>query len=415
MFASPVYREGFSYGPAGFYVEVGGHRHSRSSLGTLHLLLTYREPSPVFNKDGRLSKRQPIARKDNPAHFYCAQLLHYGMKPFKTRSAAKQHLLTAVRANTLHVPSTILALETTLKDEYEQKVEAIEKVYKIEQDAIEEKHQQAKRKREEFLREFIDENIALKKLKPEGSQAANASPKKNSNTKSLSKAQARQAIETLSEQQVREVLINFASELHQDPSALQKHVDRVTMGDRFKLDPSDYSGKFEVVAARYHSSPLSNPSMFLQMSQSPGGSHIWASFKFGDITGVLRSKQMPPEYVNETVEFAWRGRDTGCMVYEDDQLATVIFLGQGRLKGRIKGSSFDNFDFYAKRLPDTNNIDWVESVRDWKDNYRGINPREEDTVKFGWGYVNESDDDFESDTEQSDSTLDFEVPDRGEQ
>lgn len=126
-YAAPVTKDNvFFYTFSGLYVEVsdGGayskHRHARADPSTLYNLLTYEDRGPVLTKKGVPAKRQPV-HKDETVHFYCAQLLHYGLKPLKTKPAAKKHLLAAFGPDqTLGVPEHIIQLEKDLRDLYAQ-------------------------------------------------------------------------------------------------------------------------------------------------------------------------------------------------------------------------------------------------------------------------------------------------------
>lgn len=126
--AVPITRDGVFFcssavSDTGFYVEVEDgyqkHRHARSEPGRLFMLLTYTPPPPVLTKAGDVAKRQPPPHKDEPWHFYCAQLLHYGLKPLKTKAAAKNHLLAAFgTGRDLAVPEWIIQLKAELQEEY---------------------------------------------------------------------------------------------------------------------------------------------------------------------------------------------------------------------------------------------------------------------------------------------------------
>jgi hypothetical protein len=96
--------------------------------------LTYEPPPPVLTKAGKVAKRQPklSAYHDQPAHFYSAQLLHYGLKPLKLREPAKKRLLTAyggAGGDALKVPERILKLERQMKEKYRAANEVARRVY----------------------------------------------------------------------------------------------------------------------------------------------------------------------------------------------------------------------------------------------------------------------------------------------
>jgi hypothetical protein len=102
-----------------FFVQINQHRHHRASPNRIYELLTWIDPGPALTKKGVPAKRQPPPHKDETAHFYTAQLYHYGLKPFKTKPAAKKALLSAFGGGkTLQVPERILALQVELRTEW---------------------------------------------------------------------------------------------------------------------------------------------------------------------------------------------------------------------------------------------------------------------------------------------------------
>jgi hypothetical protein len=146
-YAPPIVRDSFSCSGGDLYVTIEGHRHERTDPESLHRLLTYTQPAPLLTKAGKVAKRQPAPHKDPPGHFYCAQLLHYGLKPMKTREAAKKQLSATFVANgTLSVPERILKLEETLQKEYRHANEIAKKKYE-EDEKIREMEEETQRKR----------------------------------------------------------------------------------------------------------------------------------------------------------------------------------------------------------------------------------------------------------------------------
>ncbi len=128
-FAPPVSSPPFFYYPtSGLYVEIDHNRHSRSNSDRLHHLLTYKDPGPALTKAGKPKVHQPAPHKDEPGHFYVAQLLLYGLKPLKSKPAAKKALLTALQGDGgLTVPENIRKVERDLAAEYDVKNAAAEK------------------------------------------------------------------------------------------------------------------------------------------------------------------------------------------------------------------------------------------------------------------------------------------------
>ena len=93
-------RDGWSYSGE-LHVEASNNRHRRATLPEL---------KAVFDgSDGA---------KDRPAHWYEAQLIHYGLPPSKTKGTAKMRLWDAVSQGSLAVPGHILKTEAELKREW---------------------------------------------------------------------------------------------------------------------------------------------------------------------------------------------------------------------------------------------------------------------------------------------------------
>ncbi|KAI0472367.1 hypothetical protein F4859DRAFT_102373 [Xylaria cf. heliscus] len=98
--APAVSKDGFSFA-GDLYVEASGHnRHRRAAIPELK----------EHFKSG--------SDKDHPAHWFEAQLMHYGLQPSKTKSVARMRLFDAVNSGKLAVPAHIKKLETDLKKEW---------------------------------------------------------------------------------------------------------------------------------------------------------------------------------------------------------------------------------------------------------------------------------------------------------
>ncbi|KAJ2985469.1 hypothetical protein NUW58_g5513 [Xylaria curta] len=98
--APAVTKDGFSFA-GDLYAEASGHnRHRRATVSELK----------EHFKSG--------SDKDHPAHWFEAQLIHYGLQPSKTKSVARMRLFDAVNAGKLAVPAHIKNLETDLKKEW---------------------------------------------------------------------------------------------------------------------------------------------------------------------------------------------------------------------------------------------------------------------------------------------------------
>ncbi|KAI1781004.1 hypothetical protein F4818DRAFT_23206 [Hypoxylon cercidicola] len=98
--APAVSKDGFAYA-GDLFAEASGHnRHRRATVAEL--------------KDHFKSGSE----KDHPAHWFEAQLIHYGLQPSKTKAVARMRLFDAVNGGKLSVPVHIKKLESELKKDW---------------------------------------------------------------------------------------------------------------------------------------------------------------------------------------------------------------------------------------------------------------------------------------------------------
>src|ERR1700761_1031520 len=101
---APEIRNGdFVYRDA-FFVDLGANkRHPRASASELKELLLPKSGSPP---------------KDQVAHWYEAQLVHYGLPRSKDKNTAKVRLTNALTSKAIAVPKEIATLEGAMKKEW---------------------------------------------------------------------------------------------------------------------------------------------------------------------------------------------------------------------------------------------------------------------------------------------------------
>ncbi|KAI4260752.1 MAG: hypothetical protein LQ352_000144 [Teloschistes flavicans] len=110
-FAQPVSRDGFYYN-GDLYVETGNlNRHKRASVPEITAII---RPDLKKGKTGTLTEPP----KDQVAHWYEAQLIHYGLPPSKDKARAKMRLLDALNNAKLEVPANVIKVEADLKKEF---------------------------------------------------------------------------------------------------------------------------------------------------------------------------------------------------------------------------------------------------------------------------------------------------------
>lgn len=118
------------------------------------------------------------------------------------------------------------------------------------------------------------------------------------------------------------------------------------------------------------------------------GKHLWISFDLGIVSGVMRSSG-PPSMTNTPLEFTWRGTEAGegIMTFQDCNVASLVFLGDGKIKGTISGDLFQDIEFAGKRNAEkSKNVVFQKYVASWKEEYRGINWRSYEAANVArWG------------------------------
>ncbi|KIV78808.1 hypothetical protein PV11_06418 [Exophiala sideris] len=108
MAASEVRKGDFVYRDTLFVEVAENKRHTRASAPELKELL--------------LPKKGSAPAKDQVAHWYEAQLVHYGLPRTKDKNTAKVRLTTALVSDTLRVPSNVTQLEAEMKKEFASNV-----------------------------------------------------------------------------------------------------------------------------------------------------------------------------------------------------------------------------------------------------------------------------------------------------
>lgn len=111
-FKSPIVRDSFHF--------LDGAFSAITSTGAIHQRRTAAELEAHFLK-GLLASNSPTGIKDHPAHWYEAQLLHYGLPVSRIKGTAKCRLMSAVLRNPagLAVPAHIEMLEKEMEAEWD--------------------------------------------------------------------------------------------------------------------------------------------------------------------------------------------------------------------------------------------------------------------------------------------------------
>ncbi|VDB97876.1 unnamed protein product [Peniophora sp. CBMAI 1063] len=354
-YAGPVTRDDiFFYNyHTGFYVMQDRERYIRAEPSKLYELLTWVDKGPALTKKGAPRKRQPPPHWDESVAYYTAQALHYGLKPKKTKEETKKTLLDAFKGGkSLQVPEKILALEKELRklwqDEDKKARARYEQEEREREEAEEKKRVEDRRRHEEILAEF--------------EKSAAPTPKAATSRK-------RKATD--------------------DGNATQKKTKTSGSGSG-KLSDLEVRGEF-AVKAPYLAEQWDDASGDLTLMLSPSrgtGKHLWGSFDFGIVKGIIRAGA-PPTTVGATVAFKWRGHEQGegQMEFGEENKGTLTFLGNGKIRGTMVGGFMSEFVFSAIQDRESlRSVVWNMHVKEWKEEWRGINDRTYNAARVGrWG------------------------------
>lgn len=103
--------ENSGYDQTGFYaISNNSSCQIQVDSHTLHRNLLWSPDKPFLSKDGKESRQK---HKDPILPYYYSHLLHYELKPLKTKAAAKKFLLTTIDASGkkgLVVPEVLVKL-----------------------------------------------------------------------------------------------------------------------------------------------------------------------------------------------------------------------------------------------------------------------------------------------------------------
>ncbi|KAK5089523.1 hypothetical protein LTR70_001592 [Exophiala xenobiotica] len=290
IFCVPVKRDPFQYD--GFELQV--NRIPRCPCQDLYALLTWVDKGPVLKKNGKPRVHQPPPHKDKDPDFYHAQCIHYGIRPFKTRPAAKRALLEAFAAQSNHlaIPQSILDTEAELKKEFAQANKAAK-----EQLDAEKRERQAQ--------------MATKQMKRKREQDST----------------------------IEEVSGKSAKRAKQKP-----------------LDPQAISGSFTVAAPSLSEGYGSSDEDTYIIRLAPVGSQsdtIYGEFDFGAFVGYLRSTSLNKHA--RIIDFNWRGRETGEgeSTFGPENTFQLKFSDDGSFEGHAQGDCFRRCEIYGKRTART--------------------------------------------------------------
>ncbi|KAH8426474.1 uncharacterized protein LDX57_004211 [Aspergillus melleus] len=324
----PVSRDGFEYCNNEFYALVHpNHRHRRSSIPELRAF---------FNST---SKKTSI--KDKPAHWYRAQLIHYGLQPTDIKGTAAMRLLDALDRDVLKVPGSVQRLERALKREYNNEKKIVEEKRASSAKRKAPSKQKAQSKQEPKSRDFAElddyEELlgvvsqAVESSKNTGARGINVSNLNvNVNIGGLDRprksAKKTSTIGVKPEPVAEQEMFNWPSQVGDPGSSgyMPLYRPRPTLGL--------LNGIYKIEA--YILDTFDSNIILCLDDRS-----LWGRFQLGCIEGMLYIAERPWSVSNEDGDgcpYLWRrtrGVDTGLGLRGEQHSGSMRFLGDGNING----------------------------------------------------------------------------------
>lgn len=373
---APVEKDGFSYAGGDLYCETSGrNRHRRATVPELK--------AHFKGKD----------KEDRPAHWYEAQLIHYGLPPSKVKGTAHKRLFDAVNKGGLSVPSNIAKIENDLKKDWTKKERETKKV--LEESAARKSTAAAKgtkRKAPQARAPTITINTtytisgpsiiqdgppAAKRAKTTKSTPAKKTAKKNETTTpkaTKAKAAPKPATKTTGQRagpsRPTSATASSSRSVNQGYDEPPPPYSELPDFDRNNDAPASsgqgarsqwssplpklglLNGRYEVTCTQIENNHHGH--MDLNLIATIDGNTLWMTFDFGEFTGMM-SLPRPWDSSRDKHMFHWRGRsDAGEPYHMDEEFLDcnyLVFRGNGNIDGCIACHEYETIYFTAFRLP----------------------------------------------------------------
>ncbi|KZO96512.1 hypothetical protein CALVIDRAFT_563983 [Calocera viscosa TUFC12733] len=385
----------------GFYIELTGdankrHCHIRAPPSRLRVLLLEQTPQT----------------KDESDHFYTAQLMHYGLKPLKTKAAAKKSLVAALENGKLLVPGHLEQLRRELQAEYAKLYAEAVQMYALDNSMHTLGLGQTTAKqtaKKSSAAPKISSTASISRELPSHNDEPTVAPRYRAKQTAVrgtafARMSGRSDNGSGSSVQSRAVGSNGPKE------------GKASSSRTFVKD--DTQGEYAIKSDDLHdeSPPGWAESMCIKMCPSEKTKrHLWASFDFGVIRGIMRGGPAPTKK-GAIWHFNWRGTvgEEHEQAYGPRNIGTITFLGNGQIWGTMSGTAVGLNTVFSGSYVKRPNVVWVKSVAHWKDTWRGINDvayERENIRRWGkWA----SDEGTHEQPAASDSSGDENVRDDGE-
>ncbi|KAL6861940.1 hypothetical protein J3F83DRAFT_216200 [Trichoderma novae-zelandiae] len=338
--------------------------------------------------------------RDHTAHWFEAQLMHYGLPSSKVKSVARMRLFDAVRGGSLSVPLHLTELEQKLKKEWTKRDRDEKKAAKaasLKAAPRAEASTARKRKAEVTVNVTVNTSAtaatasASKRTKTSASSADDSAPapprfatkqtaRRGPGWRAPGRAEPvrraspspapapssvprtmqtarrgrpfapRGRIESSQAQTSEHGGSDFATSSDEAPPPYEEYSEPNNRFDGNSLSPLGLlNGRYDISSPYVESEwPMYGSDFSLVLTIV--GSSLWGRFDLGVIEGVLYIEQRPRASSLENIAFVWRGREAeGPILYdEDSNRGSLRFLGDGSIRGYFE---YSDIEFDGQRLP----------------------------------------------------------------
>lgn len=335
-FAPPV-RHGTFLFTFVLYADVGSNNHHpRATVDELTQLL--RPDAPKSKKKSLSAQAPETFLKDKPAHWYTAQLMHYGLQQTKDKNTAKVRILDALNRGQLAVPTSIVGMRADMKKQWEAENRKLRKVANkpatlssTDQGATPSGSSIKRKRDDEELTTMVNQNKKAKAKKPAASttstaptpsQVASSAPKETRPKTKKSAASTHSAAQTPTQASVsapKETKPKPAKE--NGKGASKKTIIPYYGGYAFeRLSPEERKtwqgpkmGAWGISCPQVENEWTGDTvnECFLTFSPSKNESVMdwWSPFDWGNFSGILVLRDVPSKPpIRSDVLLEWRAR-----------------------------------------------------------------------------------------------------------
>jgi hypothetical protein len=410
---APVSQDNFHFSNGDLFVEASGaNRHRRATVSELRDLFHPPQNSSV-----------PV--RDPPAHWYEAQLIHYGLPSSKVKGTAVKRLLDAVNSGGLAVPQAIVNVEKSLKKQWDANEKKAKKEAAKGSTTHGAKSQGTKRKAEEIQDRHsvgvsgVNFNFTLNmgSIGMHTVEPASALPPIARKAKTGTKAPRREkqgpsrkasALPTSKREQIphggparSELGTTVRSKARKEPKA--KAEPKVKPEPKAKTEPRIKKERLAPSTPRKIKAEPSIRDNGAPPSPSPSTislglingfyvvtcpyvtgqwgcqdlniivcfdtQHVWCAYDFEAFTGIFLLDRRPVQASAEQIPVRWRGRETGEgeMTTGNNNHGWISFLGGGRIEGCLE--IMGDFEFEGYKVEGGGPMRSARSMREEWESY----------------------------------------------